>query len=184
MAASVLGWGLMGLLDQVTPVRAAIATLDVTVAVLLVRRRLIHWGSLRAWALALPAVIAAGACFKLAAPPEAWGVGPALLFGAGTAWTVVSLIALGPSFAVLPAAGQVRDQGPYALLRHPAYLGELAMVAACVWGAPGWATAAAGVAVPALLIPRILAEERVLGHDPAYAAYRQRVRWRLLPWVW
>jgi protein-S-isoprenylcysteine O-methyltransferase Ste14 len=184
MAASIIGWGVMGLIDQVTPVRAALAALDLTVAVLLIRRRLIHWGALTAWAHALPAVIAGGAAFKFAAPPEAWAVGPTLLFGVGTAWTIVSLIALGPSFAVLPAVGQVRDQGPYGVLRHPAYLGELVMVGACVWGAPSWPAAIAGALVPALLIPRILAEERLLGQDPTYASYRERVRWRLLPGVW
>ena len=33
-------------------------------------------------------------------------------------------------------------------------------------------------------VGRIRAEERVLATNPAHAAYRSRVRWRLLPGVW
>jgi hypothetical protein len=36
----------------------------------------------------------------------------------------------------------------------------------------------------ALQIPRLLAEERFLARDPAYAAYLERVRWRLVPSVY
>jgi protein-S-isoprenylcysteine O-methyltransferase Ste14 len=31
---------------------------------------------------------------------------------------------------------------------------------------------------------RVLAEERLLSGSAAYRAYRERVRWRLIPYLW
>jgi protein-S-isoprenylcysteine O-methyltransferase Ste14 len=33
-------------------------------------------------------------------------------------------------------------------------------------------------------IGRALAEEKLLDTSPAYRAYRERVRWRLIPYLW
>ena len=41
------------------------------------------------------------------------------------------------------------------------------------------------LAYPAVLVPRILNEEKVLKEGlPGYEAYMQKVRWRLIPFVW
>jgi len=77
----------------------------------------------------------------------------------------------------------LRDHGPYRAVRHPVYAGVLA-------GATGWAL----LRRPAVLVPlaglsgvlhvKALLEERLLdAADPAYAAYRERVRFRILPFV-
>ena len=39
------------------------------------------------------------------------------------------------------------------------------------------------LAVDSALIVRTVYEERVLARDPAYASYRRRVKWRILPGV-
>ena len=70
------------------------------------------------------------------------------------------------------------------MLRHPTYLGEILMIAACglardAWSAVGWMGAAA-----LLVAPRVVAEERVLAGEAAWGAYAARVRWRILPGVW
>lgn len=185
MAASVVAWGVLGLIEELSAVRAALLALDLTVATLLLRRRLLDWGRPGLWLRALPSVVAAGASFRLASlEGTSWALGPTVLFCAATAWTVTSLAWLGRSFALLPARAELRTTGPYALLRHPAYLGEMAMVAACVWAAPGWATGLCGAALIPAMGWRVLAEERLMADNPAHEAYRARVRWRLLPWLW
>ena len=41
------------------------------------------------------------------------------------------------------------------------------------------------LAYPAVLVPRILNEEKVLKEGlPGYEAYMHKVRWRLIPFVW
>ncbi|HMJ56897.1 MAG TPA: isoprenylcysteine carboxylmethyltransferase family protein [Polyangiaceae bacterium] len=80
---------------------------------------------------------------------------------------------------------RVVSGGVYGVVRHPMYLGAVLMFI----GGPlllGAVTAlAAGVALSVLLAVRIVDEERLLSKDlPGYDEYRQRVRYRLLPWVW
>jgi protein-S-isoprenylcysteine O-methyltransferase Ste14 len=82
-------------------------------------------------------------------------------------------------------AQRVVDTGPYAHVRHPMYSGALVLLA----GIPvalgsfwGLTTLAPFVLV---LAWRLLDEETVLARDlPGYAAYQERVRWRLVPYVW
>jgi protein-S-isoprenylcysteine O-methyltransferase Ste14 len=80
---------------------------------------------------------------------------------------------------------QVISSGPYAYVRHPMYTGVTLLYV----GTP-LALGAAWVMLPALLIVPILSarlrnEEEVLVRElPGYAAYRERVRYRLLPGVW
>jgi protein-S-isoprenylcysteine O-methyltransferase Ste14 len=75
--------------------------------------------------------------------------------------------------------------GPYAIVRHPMYLG----VALCLFGTPLalaslWAFAPATMLV-GLMIWRIFDEERVLTAGLAgYTEYRRHVRYRLVPRVW
>jgi protein-S-isoprenylcysteine O-methyltransferase Ste14 len=83
-------------------------------------------------------------------------------------------------------AGQpVVSTGPYAIVRHPMYSGALLM-AICTPLALGsfWSLAALVALLPALYW-RLTDEERVLLRDlPGYAAYTERIRYRLVPLVW
>jgi len=100
----------------------------------------------------------------------------------GYALTLWSLLALGPCFGIGPADRGLAKTGPYRLVRHPMYLGELLFRAAAAFLAPDWL--AALLLVLALLLiqcMRIVREERILG---GYTAYQNDVRWRLLPGVW
>ncbi|TLN02806.1 isoprenylcysteine carboxylmethyltransferase family protein [bacterium] len=80
---------------------------------------------------------------------------------------------------------QVISSGPYALVRHPMYLGVLVMMI----GVPLALGSAWGLAVLAAILPglawRILDEEKFLKRElPGYAEYMQKVRFRLVPYVW
>lgn len=80
---------------------------------------------------------------------------------------------------------QVIDTGLYAVVRHPMYLATLLMYMAMplVLGS-AWALLVFA-AYPILIIRRIRNEEQVLlAGLPGYAEYQQRVRYRLIPFVW
>jgi protein-S-isoprenylcysteine O-methyltransferase Ste14 len=144
------------------------------------------------WVLAqfalMPVIMAAGFV-----PPDwpeeshhALSVVGAALAIAGGAFAVWASRALGRSFTPFPKpveAGLVTS-GPFAVVRHPVYTGGLILFT-------GYSLYAS---VPALTLTVVLAvlwagkarvEERLLTaayHE--YPAYRKRVRWRLIPFVY
>lgn len=103
---------------------------------------------------------------------------------------VVSIIAqvaakasLNFSFGIVPANRGVRTKGLYAFVRHPVYATYLVGHVAFLLGNwSAWNICVYSFAL-ALQIGRIMAEENLLTRDPEYAAYRQRVRYRLVPGV-
>ena len=80
---------------------------------------------------------------------------------------------------------RVIDTGPYALVRHPMYMGAIPFFAGL--GLILGSTAAALVALPLFVIgflPRMVIEEATLRRDlVGYADYQSRVRARILPGV-
>ena len=80
---------------------------------------------------------------------------------------------------------RVIDSGPYAIVRHPMYIGSTVFYAfsPLVLGS-WWAMIPALLIIP-MLVARIRNEEAVLVKDlPGYAEYRQKVRFRMVPGVW
>jgi protein-S-isoprenylcysteine O-methyltransferase Ste14 len=79
----------------------------------------------------------------------------------------------------------VIDSGPYAIVRHPGYFASVLLFTgfALTLGS-WWALIPAGFA-SLLLALRTVWEDRTLHVElSGYAAYAQRVRWRLIPGVW
>jgi protein-S-isoprenylcysteine O-methyltransferase Ste14 len=79
----------------------------------------------------------------------------------------------------------VISTGPYALVRHPMYAGVLVMLVGVPLALGSWW----GLAVLALTTPgliwRIIDEEKVLEKDlSGYQEYEQKVRYRLVPYLW
>jgi protein-S-isoprenylcysteine O-methyltransferase Ste14 len=79
----------------------------------------------------------------------------------------------------------VIDTGPYAIIRHPGYFAAILLFAGVALSLGSWwALIPAGFA-SLLLVLRTVWEDRTLHAElPGYAAYAQRVRFRLVPGVW
>jgi protein-S-isoprenylcysteine O-methyltransferase Ste14 len=80
---------------------------------------------------------------------------------------------------------RVISTGVYGIVRHPMYLGGILMF----FGAPlligsGYGLLA-GLALTILLMARITGEEEMLGRElDGYREYMQKVRYRLVPFLW
>lgn len=105
------------------------------------------------------------------------------LIAAGNVFQLWAKLFLRRSFGIAPANRGVKSDGPYRFVRHPMYAGYL------------FAHIGVMVLMPSLLnltiyiigwwaqILRLLAEEDLLAEDPAYRAFMQETRWRLIPGV-
>jgi protein-S-isoprenylcysteine O-methyltransferase Ste14 len=102
---------------------------------------------------------------------------------AGIAIQLVAKITLGRSFGWAPAHRGLKMSGPYRFVRHPIYAGYLFCHVAFLL--LNWTAWNAGVYALCYIaqVPRLLAEERLLGRDERYAQYMSVVRFRLLPGV-
>ncbi len=92
-------------------------------------------------------------------------------------------LTLGRSFGCVPANRGLKLFGPYRFVRHPMYMGYLfTQVGFLLMNPTVWNLAVYGFCY-VLLIPRLLAEERLLGRDSNYLEYMTVVRYRLIPGV-
>jgi len=80
---------------------------------------------------------------------------------------------------------KVISTGPYALVRHPMYVGVLVMITGVPLALGSWL----GLAILLITVPilawRILDEEKLLKHDlPGYDEYTHKVHYRLVLGLW
>jgi len=80
---------------------------------------------------------------------------------------------------------KVISSGPYAIVRHPMYLGvSLMYILSPLALGSYWATIPSLLIIP-LLVARIRNEESVLGSElKGYKEYMQKTKYRLLPGIW
>ncbi len=102
----------------------------------------------------------------------------------GLALALASLAALGRSFGFVAADRGLVTRGPYAVVRHPIYAAYVLIQCGYVLQAVSVRNVAVLVVAIGCNVGRAICEERVLAERSDYAAYRQRVRWRLLPGIW
>ncbi len=101
---------------------------------------------------------------------------------AGYGLILWSLRTLGTKFGIAPADRGITSRGPYRLVRHPMYLGELVFRGAFLFSSRnllmdlGLFVLLAGVQCW-----RIIREEHWIS---GYACYTRIVHWRLIPGIW
>jgi protein-S-isoprenylcysteine O-methyltransferase Ste14 len=79
----------------------------------------------------------------------------------------------------------VISTGPYALVRHPMYLGTSIMWLATPVALGSYWALPVFLILPIVLVCRIMNEEEVLLRDlQGYREYTQKVRYRLIPGIW
>ena len=104
-----------------------------------------------------------------------------VVMAAGLAFSLAALFALGKSFSIIPQTRNLVVQGPYRLVRHPIYLGEIILY---------FGVALAGVSVPKVIVVLLLVvcqvyrsiqEEKLLTDTfPEYLDYASKTA-RFLP---
>jgi protein-S-isoprenylcysteine O-methyltransferase Ste14 len=75
--------------------------------------------------------------------------------------------------------------GPYAVVRHPMYAGAFIMLLGVPLALGSWWAFIFVALLFAAIMWRLLEEEKFLSINlPGYTSYRQKVRYRLIPFVW
>ncbi len=102
----------------------------------------------------------------------------------GTGFAFTALVALGRSFSILPQARRLVTTGPYSLIRHPIYLGEMVAAAGFALQSLSPWTVLIFAAFIRAMTRRMNYEEAVLTQAfPEYADYKART-FRLIPNVY
>ena len=79
----------------------------------------------------------------------------------------------------------VIDTGLYSIVRHPMYTATILMSLAIPLVLGSWISFALMLVFPIIILFRIRGEEAVLEEGlPGYREYKEKVRWRLIPYIW
>ena len=133
------------------------------------------------WLLAITATFAPLLIVPTGSPVELLVPLAVALWGFGTLVQFSGKLFLRRSFGIAPANRGIKTDGLYRFVRHPIYAGYLfshigtlllmpSLINFAIYAIGWWAQ-----------ILRIRAEERLLSEDPAYRAFMQKTRWRLIP---
>ena len=80
---------------------------------------------------------------------------------------------------------QVVSTGLYGIVRHPMYAVTLVLFLSMPLVLGSALALIVFLAYPAIIVGRLLDEERFLAAElPGYPEYMQRVKWRLIPFIW
>jgi len=133
------------------------------------------------WGLAFSATCLSLLARPFPGPGHSWDFAAVMLTMVGLSTQLYSKLTLGRRFGLVAANRGICCSGPYRIVRHPIYMGYVLlhsgffMLNPTVWNFCVFAV------LYSIKIPRILAEERLLGQDPDYQQYMQKVRSRLIP---
>jgi protein-S-isoprenylcysteine O-methyltransferase Ste14 len=104
-----------------------------------------------------------------------------LVMAAGLAFSLAALFALGSSFSIIPQTRRLVVQGPYRLVRHPIYVGEIIQYFGLVLAGVSIPKASVVLLLIACQVYRSIQEEKLLtGTFPEYHDYASKTA-RFLP---
>ncbi len=101
----------------------------------------------------------------------------------GMSISLFGLFSLNRSYGTVPANRGIQTDGLYRFVRHPVYAGYFLSLSSYALQNP---TSSNFIVVGAILmfkVLRIFAEEELLSKDPDYVAFKQKTRWRIIPYV-
>lgn len=123
-----------------------------------------------------------------------WSLAPASIAIAGNilvvlGYAIIFFVFRENSFAsatIEVAADQkVISTGPYAFVRHPMYAGGLMYFLGMPLALGSWWGLGVAIVTTPALIGRLFDEEALLAKNlPGYSAYRDKVKFRLAPFIW
>lgn len=121
-----------------------------------------------------------------AVPPYAVIAGNILIV---LGWTIILFVFRENTFTsatVEVAADQrVVSTGPYAVVRHPMYSGSLLYFLGIPIALGSWWGLLVGILMMPVFVLRLFDEEKLLARNlPGYSEYMDRVKYRLVPFVW
>jgi protein-S-isoprenylcysteine O-methyltransferase Ste14 len=110
------------------------------------------------------------------------GVG-AVFQAFGVCWQIFAKVSLGRAFGILPANRGIVSSGAYRFMRHPMYFGYFVTNIGFLLANFGMRNMLVYGIQFALQAGRIVREERLLSADALYRAYKDKVRYRVVPGV-
>lgn len=121
-----------------------------------------------------------------AVPPYAVIAGNVLIV---LGWTIILFVFRENTFTSatieVVADQRVVSTGPYAVVRHPMYSGSLLYFLGIPIALGSWWGLLVGILMMPVFVFRLFDEEKLLARNlPGYSEYMDRVKYRLVPFVW
>ena len=153
----------------------------ITVFFILIRRRTTMVSRRPSdWALAFMGTLVAMLMRPGGAPLIPTGMATVVVLD-GFIIEVAAKLSLNRSFGIAPANRGVQARWAYRFIRHPMYFGYLLIHVGYLLANPTPYNLCISAVLWVCQFGRILREEEFLLRDPAYRAYAQQVRYRLVP---
>ena len=114
------------------------------------------------------------------------GAGAVLVFAGGLVIARAGR-ALGRGFTPFPRpadGAELAESGPYAVVRHPVYSGGLLIATGLSLALSPWALVATAVLAVVWALKASVEERFLRERYPGYAAYCERTRYRLVPYLY
>jgi protein-S-isoprenylcysteine O-methyltransferase Ste14 len=99
----------------------------------------------------------------------------------GLMLAILAILSLNRSLGIVPANRGIQQNGLYRVVRHPLYASELLALLGFTLCYPSSWNICAWIIAFTLQTLRAYAEESFLSSDPSYSAYKDKVRFRLVP---